>query len=504
MTEDNKGETAEEIQKRRKKTNAKMKDGISSDALKMDIGNAFTKIGGIPETAPGVRQPRDDTKEDETEKDKKGGQDMPDLTGLQGTMSAGAEFTNASDVPISDFMTNPEEVVDYMGSLDGLKEPQLRQRLTKVNFQNQRNRQWINHLMSLLKKTSSSNLTLRELMDHPEFISPPTTMTQDIGAKPQDDGTEVMAKLMKTIAPYMMMRDLMKEGTPEDAHKTQGENVTVEIGGNKITGSSEYIQSIVPFLLSQTKPQEPTRDEGTEQLMKMVMDMQKELSELRMAPQPIQEQSEKMMSIPGPDGTVIEIPVSQYSNYLLTQQMQRQQTELMDTIRQDREQRGNLEGTSQNAQMMAVASKMSDAMAEMRKTMDPTKVGEMAMHGLRAKADEMTDLRHLFGSMGGGTVSDDVAMAQLKQDAETHRHQMSIEAKQELANKSIEKQRLETKRLEALMAPRAEPAGTPSTPSTPSTPTPVDSERALDVAAQQSQTVLDKMLRKREDAEEER
>lgn len=498
MTEDIKEETAEEIKTRRKKTNAKMKNGISVDALRMDIGDAFTKIGGIPETAPGVRQPRDDTKEDEADKDKKGGQDMPDLTGLQGTMSAGAEFTNASDVPISDFMTNPEEVVDYMGSLDGLKEPQLRQRLTKVNFQNQRNRQWINHLMSLLKKTSSSNLTLRELMDHPEFITPPTTMTQDIGVKPQDDGTEVMAKLMKTIAPYMMMRDLMKEGTQEDTHKTPGENVTVEIGGNKITGSPEYIQSMVPLLLSQTKPPEPTRDEGTEQLMKMVMDMQKELSELRTTPQPPQEPDEKMMSIPGPDGTVIEIPVSQYSNYLLTQQMQRQQTELMNTIREDREHRGNLEGTSQNAQMMAVASKMSDAMAEMRKTMDPTKVGEMAMQGLMTKADDMTNLRHMFGSMGGGTVSDDVAMAQLKQDAETHRHQMTIEAKQELANKSIEKQRLETKRLEALMAPRTE------TPSAPSTPAPVDSERALDVAAQQSQTVLDKMLRKREDAEDER
>lgn len=447
-----------------------------------------------------------DEDDDDSNERKPGGK--PEVQPLsERELMAGAELGGEYNVPIGEFFASPDEVAKFQYGLSNAKPEDLKLDLTKEVFENKRNRAWINRLLSQLNKVSKKT-SMGDFLDTHNIQPPPPGMSEGLGVE-ETGGNKELVQIMKTIGPFLMVRDLMKDDagdskagvirykspTGEEYEypagqappnmmgpvKEKEEQVTVKIGDTEITGTQQYVTQMMTLL----QPNK-TNDEDSK-LLGIVQALTREMAELKAGPR-----EEKMITVVDEAGTQQEIPAGQYSTFLLTKQLANAQQEMNSRRDEDRGGRGEDEGSS--VQVARAVSQMSDAMRRMGEVMSPENVGDMAMQGLMGKAQEFEQFKRFWG--GSGSAEDpEVAIARIKEDGETRRAGIKEEERRaELEEKRIASETA-SKRLEAVLsgvgAPHQEEVA----------PTPAPLEDVLERTARRNEQLLKEVESNREEEE---
>lgn len=398
-----------------------------------------------------------------------------------GTQMAAGELASEFEISVDDVISPPSEVVDFRQSLEAEKPDVLRGRLTKAAFENKGLRRWINQVMKQLQEAKRGG--------NVSIVAPPSGLLPE--AAGVNDDSEGALKVLKAMAPYLMIKDLFKEDSGEDGKsQSQGmikyksadgeefeypagsfppgynpffgkqgkedgdeKTVTVKIGENEITGPPSYVNAMVPIVMAQQRQGEDGG--GGTKALEQVIELQKMMLEReRGNGNPVEEKEEKMITVIEEDGKSVEIPASVYPQYMMMQSVVKQQKMFMEQQRQlQRGSRGSSEGgsTRESATVYAALAKMNDMMVQMAAAMDPERLGANAVKGLKNKLEEWNEIRAF---VGGGGEDSEVMKERIKAQEETRRKELEENTKLAREIEKTKQAELDARKFDMLMNPQ--------------------------------------------------
>lgn len=367
------------------------------------------------------------------------------------------EVEEKYEIPVDELFL-PGEMADFQQQLKDMKPEDLRLRTAKLTFENRGLKRWIKDAVKQLSEAKRGE----------KIVLPPLPqgVSNELGVENTSEGmVKVLKEIMPMITQYKLVRDIMKEEeesgggkvieyeTPEGGKvkipagsfipgfnpfgtqqpEKKEENVTIKVGDKEITGPASTMGWMYHTVMgsqqgNETEPMVKIKGaDGEEQevpasAVSAVLDLQKLLN--------IKNSSgEGGESVPeiteiDDDGRKITMPATFYPWYLMQKQLSRQ------TEKPSGGQQGGGQGGSVPDQTLAsvygAISEMKDTMRQVRENISPEKLGELAMRGLMAKAEEWEQLKSLFGS---GSEDEEVQKERIRQQEETRRKQIEEEEK---------------------------------------------------------------------------
>lgn len=400
------------------------------------------------------------------------------------TQMAAGELASEFEISVDDVISPPSEVVDFRQSLEAEKPDVLRGRLTKAAFENKGLRRWINQVMKQLQEAKRGG--------NVSIVAPPSGLLPE--AAGVSDDSEGALKVLKAMAPYLMIKDLFKEDSGEDGKsQSQGmikyespegekfeypagsfppgynpffgsgkqgkedgdeKTVTVKIGDNEITGPPSYVNAMVPMVIAQQRQGED--GSGGTKALEQVIELQKMmLEQQRGNGKQNEEKEEKMITVIEEDGKSVEIPASVYPQYMMMQSVVKQQKMFMEQQRQlQRGSRGSSEGgssTRESATVYAALAKMNDIAGQMAAAIDPERLGANAVKGLKNKLEEWNEIRAF---VGGGGEDSEVMKERIKEQEGTRRKELEENTKLAREIEKTKQAELDARKFDMLMNPQ--------------------------------------------------
>lgn len=397
----------------------------------------------------------------------------------RGTRMAAGELASEFEISVDDVISPPGEVVDYRQSLEGEKPEVLRGRLTKAAFENKGLRRWINQVMKQLQEAKrGGNISI---------ATPPSGLLSEAGVS---DDSEGALKVLKAMAPYLMMKDLFKEDSGEES-KSRGviryesadgekyeypagsfppgynpffgngkqgkgdgdeKTVTIKIGENEITGPPSYVSAMVPIVMAQQRQGEEGSSGGAgTKALEQVIEIQKMLLERQQWKGDEaggEERREKMVTVMEEDGKSVEIPGSIYPQYMMMQSLVKQQKIMAEQQRQalHRESPGK-----ETATVYAALAKMDDTIRQIAAAMDPERLGANTLKGLRGKIDEWNEMRTFLGGSGEDS---EVMKERIRAQEETRRKEIEENTKLARELEKTKQAELDARKFDMIMNPQ--------------------------------------------------
>lgn len=404
----------------------------------------------------------------------------------RGTRMAAGELASEFEISVDDVISPPGEVVDYRQSLEGEKPEVLRGRLTKAAFENKGLRRWINQVMKQLQEAKrGGNISI---------ATPPSGLLSEAGVS---DDSEGALKVLKAMAPYLMMKDLFKEDSSEESksrgviryesadgekyeypagsfppgynpffgnekqRKEDGDEkrVTIKIGENEITGPPSYVSAMVPIVMAQQRQGEEGSSGGAgTKALEQVIEIQKMLLERQQWKGDEaggEERREKMVTVMEEDGKSVEIPGSIYPQYMMMQSLVKQQKIMAEQQRQalHHDRKSSEEGTrgKETATVYAALAKMDDTIRQIAAGMDPERLGANTLKGLRGKIEEWNEMRTF---LGGGGEDSEVMKERIRAQEETRRKEIEENTKLARELEKTKQAELDARKFDMIMNPQ--------------------------------------------------